>query len=134
MAFKLTNREFSLRFLVLTLIERSPKSELSTKQIIEIAEHSDWITQFERTSVNSRSDSRIANKINNITCHIKTPTNMLQSRLIVRIAMADGGPGFALTNDGKNWLAKYRDKLGIVDSTNHQAVNELLCRLRDLRK
>ena len=134
MTAKLSNSEFSLRFLVFTLIERSPKSELGTKQIIELAERSDWITQFERTSVDSRPDSRIANKINNITSHSGSPANMLQRRLVVRITMSDGSPGFALTDGGKDWLAKYRDKLGIADSANHQAVNELLRRLRDLRK
>jgi hypothetical protein len=133
-AAKLSRSEFSLRFLVFTLIERSPELELSTKQIIELAERSDWITQFERTSVDSRPDSRIANKINNITSHSDSPTNMLQRRLVVRIAMADGSPGFALTGDGKDWLNKCRDKLGKADSADHQAVNELLCRLRDLRK
>jgi hypothetical protein len=59
---------------------------------------------------------------------------MLRRKLIERISMADRSPGFALTDNGKDWLAKYRDKLGIADSANHQAVNELLHRLRDLRK
>lgn len=134
MGVKLTQSEFSLRFLVLTLIERSPKCELSTKQIIELAEHSDWLTQFERTSVRSRTDSRIANKINNITSHSDSATNMLRRQLIMRVRMADESPGFALTGKGKDWLAEYRDKLGIADSANHKAVNELLKSLRDLRK
>ncbi len=134
MAYGLTESEFSLRFLVLTLIERSPKRELSTKQIIEIAERSDWITQFERTSVESRIDSRMANKINNITCHRPSPKNMLRCKLIVRITMAHGNSGFALTDKGKKWLADAREKLGIAESADHQAVNDLLSRLRNLRK
>jgi hypothetical protein len=133
-AAKLSNSEFSLRFLVLTLIERSSNSELSTKQIIEIAERSDWITQFERSSVDSRQDSRFANKINNITSHSGSPTNILRLHLVLRITMPDGSPGFALTDYGKDWLAKYREKLGMAESANRQAIDDLLRRLRDLRK
>ena len=134
MAAMLSNNAFSLRFLVLTVIERSSESALGTKQIIEIIVNRDWVTQFERTSVNSRADSRIANKINNITSHRPSASNMLRRRYVERIRMADGNPGFALTDHGKVWLVTYREKLGIAQHGDHKAENELLKRMRDLRK
>jgi hypothetical protein len=134
MTLKLKNKDFSFRFLVLTIIERSSNSVSSTSQIIETAWRSDWVTSDERGSVESRKDSRIANSVNNITSHRSSPKNMLRRQLVVRTEMADGTPGLAITAKDKEWLANACEKLGIADHRDHGAVNEMLVRLRVLRE
>lgn len=134
MRAKLTPSEFSLRFLVLTVLERSPNHKREIRQIIDLLERSEWISPSERPSVESRDDSRIANRINNIFCHRDSSTSMIRRGLINRVEMAGRAKGYALTENGRKWLATWREKFGIDDSTDHAAVNGLLRRLSGMRK
>jgi hypothetical protein len=134
MVSKTTLSRDSFNFLLLTLISRSPVREMRLDDIIYAGLDSDWLTQSERDSVPSRTDSQFANKVHNVVSHRGGKTCIIRRGVIDWRECDDDQSAFAITAKGEQWLAKGREKLGLADSTDRQALSTLMRQLRKLRE
>jgi hypothetical protein len=134
MVSKTTQNRHSFNLLLLTLISRSPIREMRLDDIIHAGLESDWLTQSERDSVPSRTDSRFANKVHNVVSHRGGSNCIIRGGFCDWIEYDDSQSAFTVTDKGKKWLAKGYEKLGLANPTDRQALSILMSRLRKLRE
>jgi hypothetical protein len=125
MAIHFSLEEIRWLAIVLLPLSRAPNRKMNEADLIALVERSNWVTRAERSSVPSRNDTRIANRIHNWVSHRDSAKNPIRLRLIEWDRYSSH---FALTERGADFLGKLVQKLGGCEETDFGSVDNWLTR------
>lgn len=130
MAQQLSNDEIRFFCIILFPLARSDGNSLREAEIIDFAERSRWLSQYERGHVRSRADSRFANRVHNVVSHRDSPRNPIRMGLVV---WNQFDASFSLTPIARKFLHSVGVNLGAKEENLFDAISSWLTQhsLRD---
>lgn len=123
MAIKLSECEIEFYCAILLPLHRATDGYLPSLELIGIIERSKWLSAELRTSVASRQDTRIANRIHNVVSHRDSRKNPICRGLI---EWDPETSGFSILEKGSDFLTKVAVRLGANLATDFAIIDEWL--------